>query len=93
MCIKTKFNTTHECTECEKKIAEKRNLTVHIKRVHNNIKDYECTECDTKLAWKQNLTRHIKRVHNNIKDYECTECEKKNCRKTKLNTTHKESPQ
>ena len=50
-------------------------LQMHIKQVHNKIKDFECDRCEYTCSLNVNLQRHIKSVHNKIKDFECDRCE------------------
>ena len=53
----------YQCKLCDYKCAQKGNLKIHIKQVHDKIKDTQCSECDYVCATKGNLTKHIKSVH------------------------------
>ena len=66
-----------KCEECDYKCSSKCELNVHIKKVHDKIKDHECKECDSKFSTGGDLNQHIKAVHNKIKDHECKKCDYK----------------
>ena len=67
----------HQCPKCDSKFSQKGHLNVHIKMIHDKIKDFECPNCDSKFSTKGSLTRHIKQVHDKIKDFECPKCNSK----------------
>ena len=58
--------------KCDYKCSSNRDLKIHIKSVHNNIKDFECPKCDYKSSSNAHLLQHVKSVHDNIRDFECT---------------------
>jgi len=49
-------------SKCRIKAQAKQNLKLHIKAVHDKIKDIKCDRCDYKTAQRSNLTIHL-RVH------------------------------
>jgi hypothetical protein len=51
------------------------NLEVHIKAVHENIKDHNCTQCYFASFIKSSLILHIKVVHKNNRDHKCHKCD------------------
>ena len=57
---------------------------MHIKSIHENIKDNRCTKCDYKTTQKERLKMHIKSIHENIKDNRCTKCDYKTTQKQRL---------
>ncbi|XP_065565724.1 zinc finger protein OZF-like [Artemia franciscana] len=61
------------CKICQKKFANKFNLTRHMK-VHNG--EYECCVCHKIWFSKSDLSRHMA-IHNGQKLYECDICEKR----------------
>jgi KRAB domain-containing zinc finger protein len=57
----------------KKKYGYKRDLLVHIKFVHENVKLFECNFCTKKFGHKQSLSNHIRSGHNsNVKCAICT---------------------
>ncbi len=69
---------------CNYKCSSNARLQVHIKAVHDKIKDHECPDCDYKCTRNAHLQLHIKTVHDKIKDYECPDCEFKSSTNTGL---------
>ena len=63
------------CDLCDFKCKNKSNLQVHIKRIHDKIKDFECDKCEYKCSNSCDLNIHIKRVHLKIKDFKCDKCD------------------
>lgn len=70
------------CDKCEYKAGEERQLTRHMKRVHDGIFESEarpilkCPKCDYTTNWgKSKITNHIKTVHDKIKDFKCPSCD------------------
>ena len=51
-------------------------LKMHIKAVHNKIKDEKCQLCDYSTPSKSDLQKHIRQVHLNKRAYSCIECTK-----------------
>ena len=47
---------------------------LHIKVVHDKIKDFVCKLCDLAFANSWNLRDHVKIVHGKIKDETCQIC-------------------
>ena len=63
------------CEICNKSYSTNGSLKMHIKMVHDKIKDFECELCEFKCSTNGSLKTHIKRVHDKIKDFECELCE------------------
>lgn len=72
-----KCRNKHKCDHCEYKCSAACDLRVHIKMVHDKIKDHECNQCEYKCSQGTDLRAHIKMVHDKIKDHECDQCEYK----------------
>ena len=51
-------------------------LKLHIKTVHDKIKDYNCDSCGKLFSTRSSLKNHIRIVHEGCKDYKCERCEK-----------------
>jgi uncharacterized Zn-finger protein len=62
------------CPHCE--YTSKYKMKLHIKQVHDKIKDHPCNRCHSAFSTNSDLTCHIKAVHDKIKDYICNDCEK-----------------
>jgi hypothetical protein len=44
---------------CNKTFSQQDGLNVHIKAIHDQIRDYECSDCNYKASQYSNLVRHI----------------------------------
>ena len=42
--------------------SQRRNLSTHIKAIHDGVK-FPCDQCDYKATWKQHLLKHKKSRH------------------------------
>eukprot|EP00096_Caligus_rogercresseyi_P004574 TRINITY_DN1891_c0_g1_i1.p1 TRINITY_DN1891_c0_g1~~TRINITY_DN1891_c0_g1_i1.p1 ORF type:complete len:568 (-),score=221.62 TRINITY_DN1891_c0_g1_i1:924-2627(-) len=63
------------CSQCSKRFAMKRGLTVHVDTIHENSKRFECYLCPRVFNQKGNLNNHIRVSHEGSKDYQCELCE------------------
>ena len=63
-----------KCDKCDYKTAVSNSLKIHIKSVHDKIKDHVCQECGYSCSLKPLLDSHIKQVHLKMKNYMCEEC-------------------
>jgi KRAB domain-containing zinc finger protein len=57
---------------------------MHVKSVHDKIRDHTCTTCDYAASDKRYLENHVKYVHYDIKDHKCTQCDYAALRKKTL---------
>ena len=62
-----------------------RGLKMHIKALHDNIKDFKCPQCAYTTAYKYEINRHMKRIHEKIKDFKCHLCTYATSRTSDLN--------
>ena len=62
------------CDKCEYKGTSLCRLKMHIKSVHDKIKDNVCHECGYACSEKKLLDKHINSVHLKLKNYVCEEC-------------------
>ena len=76
------------CDICLKVFTAKKNLTRHVKIVHENIRNHVCEICGVRTSTKDHLERH-KQVHENTR-FECKECLKIFSRKENLKSHMKE---
>ena len=60
------------CNECDKVFPLKRNLTCHIKAVHEKIKDKKCKLCDATFNKLFDFQSHMKKIHQTF--YKCEFC-------------------
>ena len=67
----------YKCNVCDRDLKSKHILLLHVKTVHNQIKDFECSACDRRYANKLSLDLHIKAVHDKKKDFICEFCDRK----------------
>merc|ERR1712012_835831 len=52
-------------TGCNYTAIYNNHLQVHIKAIHEKIKDFSCNDCDYKSSYKQHMRTHVMRVHAN----------------------------
>ena len=69
--VRKRIRTKLKCDKCDFKGVS---LKLHIKSVHDKIKDNVCQECGYACSEKNTLDNHIKSVHLKLKDYVCEEC-------------------
>ena len=65
------------CPICDKHFKEKRNIKIHIKRVHENQKNYKCDLCNYRCYRKFEMLLHHRNIHSKeFLDTKvlCTEC-------------------
>ena len=62
------------CHICESNFARKRDMSNHIKSVHEGIQ-FNCDLCDAKFTFNRNLQRHIASVHEKKKLFSCEKCD------------------
>lgn len=74
----TRFKLTHRkaretCSFCESECLTKNKLSVHVNKVHLQIKPYSCDMCERKFYTKFNLTNH-KKLHSLKSKEKCEFC-------------------
>ena len=65
----------HICNLCNKPFSSRKYLKIHIKTVHEGLKEKKCHLCDKVYAHATDLSVHIKKIHEGFK-YECNLCDK-----------------
>ena len=50
-------------------------MKIHIRTIHDGMKDYKCDTCGNLFTTCKNLKSHIRTVHEGRKDYECESCD------------------
>lgn len=54
------------CTICNKSFLKSCHLTVHMKTVHNNERQYACQYCSYRFSMQSKLSAHIRQAHSNV---------------------------
>ena len=68
---------THKCVICGEMYAGRRNLNLHIRRVHDKVtkpKNLSCPYCKYRTDTKSRLTEHMA-THTGDKLFKCTHCD------------------
>ena len=70
-CLRKHYKSIHEdvifkCSECEYKARKKTILNVHIKVIHDGIKEFECLYCGATFGQKIHMKTHVKRMHKDV---------------------------
>ena len=71
-----RFTKRFSCTVCPKAFARREYLKIHVKNVHEKVKDHICQICATSFGESSSLDRHVKSVHESRKCFKCTACPK-----------------
>ena len=59
----------NHCKLCDYIGKDETVLKIHVKRVHDKIKDFKCDVCQAEFSQKIHLQRHGKRIHKDFKRY------------------------
>ena len=65
------------CKSCNKKFICESLMRYHVRRVHEQAKDYKCDRCGKEYGQKGQRDRHFQRVHQGIREFSCDICEKR----------------
>ena len=71
----TKKNKTVQCPQCDKTFTTRNYMRVHIKRVHDLVRDHMCDVCCKTFVTNQDLNNH-QIVHTGEKNFPCHICGK-----------------
>ena len=72
-----------KCKLCSKVLPQARNLSKHIREVHESANMHQCNICDYSAARKSTIRIHTDALHNNLK-FTCPNCSKKVAFKSSL---------
>ena len=75
----------HQCDQCEKEYASKKDLAHHKTHVHEGLKNFQCDLCGNDFARKDYLKKHIQNTHEGQRNYQCSHCGQCCTRKSGLN--------
>ena len=64
------------CEICKKSFSRKSYLKLHVKTVHDEVKEYKCEICGKTFGQNSELQIHGETAHNLIKPHECVSCDK-----------------
>ena len=67
---------TYYCPQCGRDCKAKGKLLLHIKSVHDNIRDHVCDQCGKGFPNELQMRAHQERVHEGKKEYVCTICQR-----------------
>ena len=74
--ILTHSNRRESCNVCQKSLANKKELDLHILRAHQGApKIFQCNLCEKRFLTKFELDSH-NIVHTGLKDFKCDHCQK-----------------
>ena len=87
---------SEECTRCDAKFKQKKNLRAHLASIHgiNQMKEnycersdeesFKCDKCGTEFMYKKNFDAHVRNQHKDRDVYECEMCKSKFSHKRNL---------
>ena len=56
----------YKCAQCEYSNFSEKKVHLHMKNVHNKVKDLSCSMCGFMTGWPHDLAKHVKINHNKI---------------------------
>ncbi len=74
------------CGLCGKILSGKQKRDLHVKTVHEGVKDFECQFCKKKFTTHSNLKVHEASIHTGDMPYKCDSCNKGFTRKKTFET-------
>ena len=76
---KFEYDKNFKCDRCDYASTRQIHLNLHIKGVHDKIKDQKCDKCQYATAVKSRLRRHIREVHDKVLGdiVQCDQCDYK----------------
>ena len=66
----------HKCDTCGKAFGYPSLLNIHVRAVHEGVKNHKCDTCGKSFGKKYNLEIHIRNVHDGEKIHHCETCGK-----------------
>ena len=68
------MNSSFSCKSCDKKYKQFKGLKLHIKAIHEKLKEFSCMSCGKSFTQSHSLRRHTKIVHEGLKLHKCHSC-------------------
>ena len=65
-----------KCKQCNKTFKTFSSMDIHVKVIHEGIKDFQCEICSKKFGDLANFNRHKREVHEKLKNHVCDVCGK-----------------
>ena len=75
---------TFKCDSCKESFKTKQYLKLHIRYVHEKVREFKCHLCEYESARKDDLKVHVSGVHQKISPFKCDFCERSFIFKHKL---------
>ena len=69
------MNSSFSCKSCDKKYKQFKGLKLHIKAIHEKLKEFSCISCGKSFTQSHSLRRHTKIVHKGQKLHKCDSCD------------------
>ena len=69
------MNSSFSCKSCDKKYKQLKGLKLHIKAIHEKLKEFSCKSCGKSFTQSHSLRRHTKIVHEGQKLHKCYSCD------------------
>ncbi|KAK5895181.1 hypothetical protein CesoFtcFv8_011797 [Champsocephalus esox] len=67
-------NMPHKCSSCPEQFMHKKNLTIHMMKVHGHPKPHACSQCPKTFLTRTELRVHEAAKHRGEKPFVCEEC-------------------
>lgn len=86
---KSSNTSLFKCLQCEKLFSTRYNMKIHMKVLHDCIKEFKCLSCPREFGLKVMLDKHVRAVH--LKQdlssmFQCTKCHLRFTQKSNLIT-------
>ena len=59
----------YQCEQCSYSAKRKERYDIHVKSVHEKIRDNVCEKCPFKTSYPEHLRKHIQHVHKGLSIY------------------------
>ena len=66
--------TESVCEQCGGAFSNKYLLNYHVRRVHDDVRNFPCSYCSKRFKSGKNLRDHVNNIHLNFKAYQCDSC-------------------
>ena len=80
-----------ECPKCGKAFKKMSVLSKHVRRKHDNVKNYACDQCGKRFVERHYLRAHVIAIHDKLKPFICDLCGFKTAKHSNLNIHRQKS--